>query len=334
MGQSYFDDYHFFLIQSGKTKEITEWISDAEAVDDLDALSVEVSCTVLRNNRTDKLAPWPGIEAGDKLVIRNAGSGREVFSGVILQVGQDGSIRANDPGWYLTKSEIILQCSKVSAKAAVQQMCAKAGIAAGTIDLPGTVINNAWFGTTPERILQDILDICTAETGKQYKRRVRSGKLDVQPLGNTPVRIWHKPAANLSAFDVTGAKGEISGTDSMEDLVNSYILTEDSSSANVLGRAQDSASIAKYGLLQRVETLGGDENTAQANARLKTQLATYNKVTQERTVTQLWGADEVESGTVIRFAPNQYDVSGNMRVTSVTHKYGHPHLMSVTVEKL
>ena len=91
---AYFDDHHFYLVQSAGTKEITNWISEPQAQDDLDALSVEVSCTVLRNDRKDKWAVWPGIECGDKLVIRNLGSGKEVFSGIILEVGQDGAIRA------------------------------------------------------------------------------------------------------------------------------------------------------------------------------------------------------------------------------------------------
>ena len=331
---AYFDDHHFYLVQSAGTKEITNWISEPQAQDDLDALSVEVSCTVLRNDRKDKWAAWPGIECGDKLVIRNLGSGKEVFSGIILEVGQDGVIRACDPGWYLSKSEIILQCNTVSARAAVEQMCAKAGIVAGTIDLPATVVNKEWFGATPETILEDILAICSAETGKQYKRRVTGGKLNITPLPESAVRVFHKPAANLAAFDISWAKGEITGTDSMEDMVNRYVLTADSSSAAILGTAEDPASIARYGLLQQVESLGGDENAAQAKQRLKTLLAENNRITKERTVSDLWGADEVESGTIIQFVQNQYDVSGPMRVKNVTHRYGRPHLMSVTVEAI
>ena len=37
------------------------------------------------------------------------------------------------------------------------------------------------------------------------------------------------------------------------------------------------------------------------------------------------------SGALVQFVPNRYDVSGPMRITGVTHRYGAEHLMSVTV---
>ena len=46
--------------------------------------------------------PWPGVQPGSKLRVDN--HGREVFSGVVQTVGLDGSVTANDRGWYLTKS--------------------------------------------------------------------------------------------------------------------------------------------------------------------------------------------------------------------------------------
>ena len=45
----------------------------------------------------------------------------------------------------------------------------------------------------------------------------------------------------------------------------------------------------------------------------------------------LWGDDAAVSGALVQFVPNRYDVSGTMRITSVTHRYGAEHLMSVTV---
>ena len=47
---------------------------------------------------------------------------------------------------------------------------------------------------------------------------------------------------------------------------------------------------------------------------------------------ELWGADEVESGSLLQFQPNSYGVTGVQRVTGVTPRYGRPHLMSLTVE--
>ena len=188
------------------------------------------------------------------------------------------------------------------------------------------------MGSTPEQILEDILDICSAETGQSYRRRVRNGALQVGPLPTVPIIAYHKPAENLGAFDITLAKGSVSGSDSMAELTNSVVLAAGGESAETLGRAYNSASIAKYGLLQAVETLSGDENTAQARQRLQTLLAQGDRIARERSVDEIWGADEVESGVLLRFQSNRFGVTGDQRVVGVTHRYGPTHLMSLTVQ--
>ena len=330
MGTQYVDDHRFLLSKGSTVTDITEAVSSPEARDELSALSVELTFTAVRNNNRDKYMHWYNIEPGDKIRVVNHGA--EVFSGVILTVGLDGTVTANDPGWYLTKSEIVLQVSNAAAADAVRRMCAKAGIPAGTIDLPPTRISEVWVGSTPEQILEDILDICSAETGQSYRRRVRNGALQVGPLPSVPIIAYHKPADNLGAFDITLAKGDVTGSDSMSELTNSVVLAEGGDTAKTLGRAYNSASIAKYGLLQAVETLSGDETTAQARQRVKNLLVQGDRLTRERTVDEIWGADEVVSGILLQFQPNSSGVTGVQRVTGVTHRYGHPHLMSLTVE--
>ena len=58
----------------------------------------------------------------------------------------------------------------------------------------------------------------------------------------------------------------------------------------------------------------------------------HDRLTIERQVDELWGADEVESGVLLRFQANQFGVTGDQRVVSVTHRYGPTPLMSVTVQ--
>ena len=282
MGTQYVDDHRFLLCKGSTVTDITRAVSQPEARDELDALSVELTFTAVRNNNRDKYMHWYGIEP--------------------------------------------------AAPDAAGRMCAKAGIAAGTIVLPPTRISQVWVGSTPEQILEDILAICSAETGLTYRRRVREGALQVGPLPTVPIIAYHKPAENLGAFDITLAKGSVSGSDSMAELTNSVVLAAGGESAETLGRAYNSASIAKYGLLQAVETLSGDENTAQARQRLQTLLAQGDRIARERSVDEIWGADEVESGILLQFRQNSYGVTGVQRVTGVTHRYGHPHLMSLTVE--
>lgn len=331
MGRAYVDDHRFLLYRDGAAVDITEAVTGPELRDELSALSLELSFTAVRNNLKDKYMHWCNAEPGDKLRVVNHGV--EVFSGVVLTVGLDGSVTANDMGWYLSKSEIILQCSNVSAADAVRRMCAKAGIPAGTITLPPTRISEVWTGNTPESILSNIFKICGSEDGKDYRFRVRGGKLNVEPLPTSVITAYHKPADNLGAFDITLAKGEVTGSDSMEDLCNSVLLTESGkNAARVLGRAYNAASAAKYGLLQKVESLSGDENTAQARQRIGALLRKSDCLTREREISDIWGADEVQSGVLLQFKGNTYGVSGVQRVTSVTHRYGASHRMTLTVE--
>lgn len=331
MGSAYVDDHRFSLYQGGQWRDITAWVGSPEARDELEALSVELTFSVLRNQLYDAGMPWPGVRPGSKLRVDN--HGREVFSGVVQTVGLDGSVSANDRGWYLTKSEILLQVSNAAADDAIRRMCAKAGIRAGDLPSLPTRITEVWTGDTPETILQDILAVCSAETGKQYKRRVRGGALSVTELPTQAITAWHKPADNLAPFDVTTAKGPVSGRDSMEALVNSVVLTGGRGDKVMeLGRGYNPQSVARYGLLQAVERLSGDEDPAQARQRIRTLLDQGDRLTQERTVEELWGTDEVESGILLRFAPNTFGVAGDLRVTEVVHHYGPSHTMSVTVQ--
>lgn len=332
MGSAYVDDHRFWYYPKGggAGQEITQWVSAPEARDELEALSVELTFTALRNQLYDPNMTWPGLAPGDKLKVVNHGT--EVFSGVILTVGLDGSVTANDLGWYLTKSQVILQVSNAAAEDAIRQMCAKAEIPVGQLPSLPTRISEVWTGATPEAILQDILSICSAETGKQYKRRVKNGALQVTELPSTPMVAYHKPADNLAAFDITIAKGTVSGSDSMDELCNSVVLTAGGQDAAILGQGWNAASREQYGLIQKVENLSGDEDSAQARQRIKTLLDQYDRLTLERQVDELWGADEVESGVLLRFETNQFGVSGNQWVVSVTHQYGPTHLMSVTVQ--
>ena len=202
MGRDYVDDHRFYLYRAGGgAEDITRWVRQPQARDVLEALSVELTFQALRHDSYDKYMTWPGIQPGDQLRVVNHGT--ELFAGVVLSVGLDGSVTANDQGWYLTKSEIVFQAANAAADDAIRRMCAKAGIRAGALPSLPTRITEVWTGDTPETILQDILAVCSAETGKQYKRRVRGGALSVTELPTQAITAWHKPADNLAPFDIT-----------------------------------------------------------------------------------------------------------------------------------
>ena len=291
MAFGYVDDHRFLLYQEGRAaRDITPWVGEPALRDVLDVMSLELTFQAVRNDLLDPFLPWPDIRPGDKVRVVN--HALEVFSGVVLTVGLDGSVTANDLGWYPAKSQIILQVSGAAAQDAIRRMCAKAGIPVGTLPALPTRITRLWAGETPADILQDILAECSAETGRQYKVRVAGGALTVTQLPESPMTAYHKPADNLAPFDVTLAKGKVSGTDSMAEMYNSVLLLrEEGDTAQVLARAHNQDSVRRYGLQQLAQRLDGKENAAQARQRTKNLLERYDRLTA-RAAGMSWEAGE------------------------------------------
>lgn len=335
MGQAYVDDHRVLLYKHGAAvRDITEYCSSVQATDTLDALAVEVQFAVNKAQYDPAWVPFPKVAPGDKVRIVNHDS--EVFSGVVIDAGLDGACIAYDRGYYLNESEVILQCSGIAADEAIRQLCKKAGITAGDICSLPTKITEVWVGDTPSSILDDILEACTLETGKQYHSRVRDGKLTVRVLGTAPIKAYHKPAANLAAFDITSAKGKATGSDTMDGLRNAVKIVAESDGKVYTGAvAGNSASIDSYGYLQRVVELQSGDDTAQLGQKAKTLLQNLDRITGKRSIDDMWGCDEVESGTVLQFDNSAaFGFVGRYRVTSVTHTYGAEHKMALELESI
>ncbi|MGI6181522.1 MAG: hypothetical protein ACOYIE_05535, partial [Agathobaculum sp.] len=108
MAYAYADAHRLIRYRDGAALDITAYAGDMAATDALEALSVALTFTVLR-------APWDKyirrdvVQPGDKLRVVN--HEKTVFSGQVVTVGLDGAVTAYDRGWFLNKSQIILQCT-------------------------------------------------------------------------------------------------------------------------------------------------------------------------------------------------------------------------------
>ena len=334
MGANYVDKYTLTRYREGQeAKDITAYAGNLQAVDEMGALSVELTFDMLT-------APWdkyvePGVvQPGDKLRLTNRGT--DTFSGVAVTVGLDGHVTAYDRGWYLNKSQIILQVTDMAADEAIRQMCGKAGVSAGNVCSLPAKITQVWLGETPADILTEILETCSAETGKQYLYRVADDRLQVEELPTEPIKAYHKPADNLAAYDITWALGQVSGEDSIEDLYNVAVIAAEANGKAYIGaQASNAESIARYGFLQMVETVSEDPGTAQLGQMVKNMLAQADRVGRTRTISEIWGADEVKSGVVLDFNSPAFGISGKNRVTRVTHYYGGAgHTMALEIAAL
>ncbi len=325
----YLDDNHVLLGE----RDITNFVSDASLDDSIDAIAVVFTFTVFISE-WDRYVPKLNIATGDKVKLMNGSS--ELFFGIVRTAGLDGQITAYDHGYYLNKSEITFQCSSERADDAIRQLCGKAGVKAGTIPEMPTVIDDLWVGDTAAAVLNEILETCTAKTGKQYHYRVYSGKLCISELTREPLTAYHKPAENIAAFDITWALGQVSGEDSSDGLYNSVVIAaEEDGNIYIGASASNEESKLKHGALQRVETVTYNPGNEQLEAMAKNLLQQYDRVSHTRRIEEIWGADEVKSGVVLSFNSPAFGISGLHRVTHVVHHYGGAgHTMELELQAL
>ena len=334
MAAGYVDDHRLTLYRDGADpRDITPQVSDMTLTDDLDTLSAELTFTVLKSP-WDKYMPQLGLAPGDKVRVSN--HDHSVFSGIIISASIDGAITAYDRGWYLNKSEIVLQVTNLAADQVIRKACAKAGVSVGKVCSLPTKITQLWTGSTPSDIIDDVLETCTAATGRQYRKRVADNGLIVEPLPTTPIKAFHRPADNLPGFDITWALGQVSGEDSIEDTYNAVVIAaEDDGKAYIGAQASNAASIKRYGFMQHIETVTENPGTAVLGQMVQNLLKNADKVGQTRSISEIWGCDEVKSGVVLNFNSPAFGIKGNYRVTRVQHNYGGAgHTMSLEITAL
>lgn len=321
MAAGYVDGHKLILYRDGaQPRDITAFASDMTLTDDLDTLAAELTFTTFISP-WDKYTPKLALAPGDKVRVTN--QGKTVFSGVIITVTLDGGVTAYDRGWYLNKSEIVLQVDNLAADQVIRKACAKAGVTVGKVCSLPTKITQLWTGSTPSDIISDVLDTCAAATGKEYRHRVDDTGLVVEALPISPIKAMHKSAKNLAAFDITWALGQVSGEDSIEDTYNAVVIAaEDDGKAYIGAQASNAASIKRYGFMQRIETVNENPGTAVLGQMVKNLLKNADRVGRTRTVSEIWGCDEVKSGVVLSFNSPAFGISGKNRVTRVVHHYG------------
>lgn len=333
MAYDYVDAHRLIRYRGGQARDITAFAGDLQAVDELGTLSVELSFGVI-------VAPWDQyvekniVVPGDKLRVVN--HDLTVFSGQVESVTLDGGVTAYDRGWYLNKSQIILQVTGMPGDEAIRQACAKAGVGVASICSLPTKITQVWLGDTPADILGEILETVAAETGKQYQYFVRDDGLVVQELPTAVLTAYHKPADNLPAFNITWALGQVSGEDSIAELRNAVLIAAEGDGKAYIGaQAKNAASVEQYGFLQYIQSVTSNPGTAQLKQMVQNLLSQLDRVGRTRTIGEIWGCDEVRSGVVLNFNSPAFGVTGKHRVTRVTHHYGGAgHTMELEIEAL
>lgn len=329
------DNYNLILAKNdGKNYNITKLASNLKWDDDIDTLGTKLQFEVIRNADDADFSMFDIAEIGDKIILNN--DAVEIFRGIITDVDWSRfrkGITCFDYAFYLNQSKIVRQFRKISASKAITELCNTFGVPIGIIATINTAINKVYKDKTIAEIIKDILDQAEKETGNKYRLEMKSGKLfvieyielEINPLFNLP---------DGSSLNILNAMGDISKSESLQDMKNSIVVTSDNEKkADKLAEKKSDENIEKYGLLQEVISVN-DKNKAQANNIAKNKLKELNKIGRDITI-PLLGNDSLRAGRILTINNDLYKLSGKYLIKSSSHTVNNSiHKCSVVIREV
>lgn len=329
------DDYNLFLVKnSGQKYNISKLIQNLTWSDNIETLGTQLNFVFARNREDANLKKFDILEIGDKLILKNGEN--ETFRGIITNSDWERygkNVVAFDYAFYLNQSKTIIQFYKISASAAISQLCKTFNVTIGEIISIKAKITKIYKDKTIAEIIKDILSQAEKELGTKYRFEMRAGKLYIQKYIQITVKATYKPTENLASFEVLKAIGELTKSESIQDLKNSILVFSESEKPKRIGEgAKDTKSIEKYGLLQETITVD-KKNQSQANNIAKNKLKELNKISTDINITVL-GHDDLRAGRIIEFVASNYDMKGKFLIKASSHSYNNSiHKATLTLEE-
>lgn len=330
------DNYMLFLIKdNGKKTNITNLSGNLSWRDSIDTLGMELNVEVARNISDVYMKKYDVTEVGNKILLMN--NTKEIFRGITVDLGTERykkSITAFDYAFYLNQSRTIIQFNNIRADEAIKQLCNKFNVGIGNITNIPTLITKIYKDNTIAEIIKDILAQATNELGIKYRLEMRAGKLYIEKYTDLIITPTFKPASNLGSFNPLNAIGGINKTESIADMRNSILISSgDEKSSRVVAIAKDDANIAKFGLLQEVESVD-DKDIAKSKNIAQHRLKELNKVGENISI-ELLGDDNVRAGRILEIDNETFNLKGKYLVKDCTHTYHNRiHKMNLTIEKV
>ena len=253
----------------------------------------------------------------------------EIFRGVIKDV-DDGDMNVNkytavDLGWYLNKTKQTYQFKNISASDAVRELCADLSIPISTLPELNATVDEIYFDKTVSEILSDILDKCTGDHNYDF---VPEG-LRIYAIGDLVAYPEFRIADNIPQMYSVDFRGEVSHTQSIEDMRNSVKITSEQDNVySELKVLQDRESIGRYGFLQEVVKIDPEKDNADTVAAET--LAQLNKVGESYSFTIIEKYDSyTRAGEVISVDGVSYVIEGT------DHSFkGGQHYNKLTVRRM
>lgn len=324
---------NIYIVKDNKTYDITSFVGNVSWSDSVDTLGSQLDFST--GYSSEKYFPKFDIECGDIVVMTEE---NEIFRGIVVTSDfsnySEKSYTAFDFLWYLNKSKVIKQFNGVNAGDAIGQLCSEFSITVGTIAPMRCLINHIYYENTVSEIIDNILEQEFNETGKTYIKEIDKGSFHIFEKHSKTVQGFFRPAVNIAPFDVTTVPAMPSRSFSIEDMKNSIlIISGEENSVYTVGKAQDTGSISKYGLLQEIENVD-DEDLNKAQNIAENRLKELNKVSETVSI-QLLGDFNVRSGRVIAIKEDYTGLNGNYFIKSCSHSGSSAvHTMDLELERV
>lgn len=253
----------------------------------------------------------------------------EIFRGVIKDV-DDGDMNVNkytavDLGWYLNKTKQTYQFKNISASDVIKELCADLSIPISTLPELNATIDDIYFDKTVSDILKDILDKCPGDYNFDF---VPDG-LRIYAIGDLVAYPEFRIADNIPQMYSVDFRGEVSHTQSIEDMRNSIKITSEKDNVySELKVLQDRESISKYGFLQEVVKIDPEKENADTVAAEK--LSELNRIGETYSFTIIEKYDSyTRAGEVISVDGVPYVIE------STDHSFkGGQHYNKLTVRRI
>jgi hypothetical protein len=262
-------------------------------------------------------------------IVRFRFNGRDIFFGYIFTIdsGQDEAvkIKAYDQIRYLMTDDTYVFAG-VTAADVLKRITNDVGLKLGRVDVPSYVIPTmVEDGQKLIDIIDKALTLTLINSGVNYVLYDDFGSLALRNVEDLIVDVMIGDGSLMYAFDY---KRSID-----QDTYNRIKLFQDNKDTGKreVHVEQDSASIARWGLLQLYQSVDENMNDAQIKELLSTLSALKNRETRTMKIDAI-GDTRIRAGCYVPIVIEEFGVNQPFIIEACTHRFGGDHTMSLELK--
>jgi hypothetical protein len=261
-----------YITANGKTADITNYVERASLSGDYESCVRRLEISIL-SEKNKKNTQNISYELGNGIIMTE--NGERIFNGFIFSKDSNTEksiidIGCVDRGIFIKRNQGVYSVN-TTAESMVKRICTDFGIAAGNIASTGVTIKRKFVGNSLLDIIQTLYSIASQSTGKKYVVRFEDDKLCVV----------ERNEESVATIDGTHNLTYLKASENAENLVNCVAVY--GKDQYYINSFKDNESISKFGLLQKYEYKGDDEDAAKLAEKILTENAVERKITVENT---------------------------------------------------